>query len=289
MEPRDIIVRPAQPEDKTAVLSFCRHTWPHEEDYIDAVWDQWMAEPSGQILVAVFNDQPIAITRVVQLSEQEGWWEALRVDPQYRGQGIVRCLDPAIEHYFQTKGISTIRCCVASWNSAVPEIFKRRGYQPIACYVEHSAEAIAAPIESLSQLQENDCEVVWQLIQQIHGSPPLFVCRGAKWQTLTIAQLQNRLRVGKVWGYWQGHELQGLLIQSHLESADSTLWVGLIAGTVDGLPALLEKTRHLAVHLKYPKVSGFFPKTNYLLAGLEQAGYLASPTDEFWIYEKRRE
>jgi GNAT superfamily N-acetyltransferase len=282
----DIIVRPAQLEDKTAVLSFCQHTWSDTEDYIAAVWDQWMAEPSGQILVAVLEDQPVAITRVVQLSKHEGWWEALRVDPKYRGRGLVRHLDPAIEHYFRAKGISIIRCCVASWNSTVPAMIQRRGYQPLACYLEYSAEAIEAPIGELNQLRESDRAVVVQLIDQSHGTAPLFVCRGAKWQRLNIEVLQERLQAGKVWGYWQGSELQGVLIQSHLESADSALWVGWIGGTVVGLPGLLKKMRHLAFHLEYPQVSGFFPKTSYLQSVLGQVGYSASPTDEFWVYEK---
>ncbi len=69
MELKDIIVRVAQPADKTAVLAFCQHTWADAEDYIAAVWDRWIADPSGQILVAVLHDQPIAMTRVVQLSQ----------------------------------------------------------------------------------------------------------------------------------------------------------------------------------------------------------------------------
>lgn len=283
----NVIVRPAQPSDKPAVLSFCQHTWSDREDYIASVWDQWMADSTGQILVATLEDQPVAITRVVQLSEQEGWWEALRVDPQYRGQGLVRYLDPAIDRYFQAKGITTVRCCVASWNHAMPDTIKRRGYQPVACYVEYSASAIAAPIEQLSQVQMSDFAAVWQLIQQSDGTAPLFVCRGAKWQTVTLEQLQKRLHGGKVWGHWQHYELRGLLIQSHLESADSTLWVGFVGGTPDVLPVLLKQMRYLAHHLKYSQVSGFFPKTNPLLAALEQAGYGAAAGGEFWVYEKR--
>jgi len=288
MDLKDIIVRPAQSEDKMAVLNFCQHIWVNAEDYIAQVWDHWMADSSGQILVAVFADEPIAMTRVVQLSEQEGWWEALRVDPRYRGRGLVRCLDPVIEQYFQARGISTIRCCVATWNSAIPDIIQRRGYQSIACYLKHSAQAIAAPLRQLSQLQESDCQTVWQFIEQMQGTSALFVCQGAKWQTLLIDQLQARLQSRRVWGYRPQQELQGLLIQSHLESADSALWVGYVAGTTEGLFGLLEAMKHLAFHLKYPKVSGFFAKTNPLLKLLDRAGYCASPTDEFWVYEKQR-
>ncbi|MBD1909388.1 MULTISPECIES: GNAT family N-acetyltransferase [unclassified Leptolyngbya] len=293
MELNNLIVRAAQPEDKTAVLDFCQHTWADTEDYIAEVWDVWMGDPSGQILVAEFEGRAIAMTRMVQLSDQEGWWEGLRVDPQYRGRGVVRCLDPAIAHYFQSRNISTIRCCVGAWNHAMPPIIKRRGYELVGRYLIHSAEAIsvetvnlkATSTKPLKQLTVDDCEQAWQLIQQGKESP-LFICRGAKWQTLTRKQLQERLQGGKVWGYWH-HPLQGLLIQSHLENEDSVLWVGHIEGNPDGLVGLLEGMKSLAFHLKYPKVSGFFLKTAPLLSALEQAGYSASPTGEFWVYEKR--
>ncbi|MBD2094738.1 GNAT family N-acetyltransferase [Trichocoleus sp. FACHB-591] len=287
MEQENMIVRPAQWSDKTAVLNFCQHTWPDTEDYIAAVWDQWMTDSSGQILVATLKGQPVAMTRVVQLAKHEGWWEALRVDPQYRGRGLVRLLDPEIDRYFETRDITTVRCCVATWNRAMPDTVQRRGYQPVACYLKYSAAAIAAPMEQLSPLYESDFEAVWQWLQQSHESSPLFVCRGAKWQTLTLEQLHKRLGSGKVWGYWQSHQLQGLLIQSPLESADSTLWVGFIGGPVDDLPVVLRQMQYLAHHLQYSKVSGFFPKTNPLLTALEQAGYGAVAGGEFWVYEKQ--
>lgn len=284
-----ILVRPAQPADKTTVLEFCQHTWPNAKDYIAVVWDHWITDTSGQILVATLDNQPIAITRVVQLSDQEGWWEALRVDPRYRERGLFRCLEPAIEQYFQTHGISIVRCCVADWNTRMQAIVQRRNYQRVACYLAHTAEAIAAPLQPLRQLTEADCDQIWQFLDR-SGQPqsPLFVSRGAKWQTLTIAQLRDRLQAGHGWGWWLGSDLQAVLIQSQLESADTVLWVGYVDGTTDGLPVLLEAMPALAHQQGYPKVSGFFLKDDRLLKVLQKAGYTASASDEYWVYEQQR-
>ncbi|WP_088892346.1 GNAT family N-acetyltransferase [Leptolyngbya ohadii] len=282
-----IIVRPARSDDRTTVLNFCQHTWESQEDYIAQVWDRWMADSTGQILVAEVNGQPAAMTRVVQLSKHEGWWEALRVDPQYRGQGLVRQLDPAIDHYFQTREISTVRCCVARWNPGIPAMIGRRGYAPIANYQQHSALAVDAPLKQLTQLSESEVDTVWQFIGERQPAPPLFVSRGAKWQRLTIEQVQERLRDGKIWGYWQQQELQGLLVQSHLESADSSLWVGYLEGNAPYLPELLQEIKHLASHLGYPTVSGFLPRTKEWLRLLNQADYSTSSGDEFGVYEKQ--
>ncbi|WP_088889986.1 GNAT family N-acetyltransferase [Leptolyngbya ohadii] len=294
----DIIVRPARSEDKTAVLAFCQHTWENHEDYIAQVWDKWIADPTGQILVVEIAGQPVAMTRVVQLAPQEGWWEGLRVDPQYRGLGLVRHLDLAVAQYCHARGITTIRCCVGSWNQGIPEMIQRRGYEPIACYQEHSAIAMPSSrsFQPLIQLAPQDFAAVWQFVGRVQSVPPLFISRGAKWQRLTIEQLQERLELGKVWGDWQQQELQGVLVQSHLESADSALWIGYLEGTfdrfaqpptADRLPNLLQSIKHLASNLGYSTVSGFFPRTNDWLTLLQQADYQTSPGDEFWVYEKQ--
>ena len=50
-EPTDLIIRPARSEDKAAVLAFTQNTF-HWGDYIDWVWDDWIADPQGSMIVA---------------------------------------------------------------------------------------------------------------------------------------------------------------------------------------------------------------------------------------------
>src|SRR5215468_5486230 len=56
----DLLIRQAQPQDKAAVLAFCAHTWDWG-DYIPQVWDEWLADPSGCLLVAILADRPVAL------------------------------------------------------------------------------------------------------------------------------------------------------------------------------------------------------------------------------------
>jgi hypothetical protein len=105
------------------------------------------------------------------------------------------------------------------------------------------------------------------------------------WQTLTTFQLRDRLSSGLFWGYRQGESLQSLLMQSYMESADTSLWVGYIDGTLEGLPVLLQEMRCLAHQQGYPSVGGFFPKTDLMLGRLTIAGYHPSPHQEVLVYE----
>jgi GNAT superfamily N-acetyltransferase len=177
-----VVVRPALASDKAAVLQFCQHTWPDIEDYIPLVWDKWMADVSGQILVAVLNERPVAMARVVRLSDIEGWWEGLRVDPQYRGRGLVSVLEQAVKQYFRELGVEVIRSCVAKWNTIMHGMMQRRGYQQVGCYLLHRADAVQAPVEQIGKLTGDDAEAAWSFLNSQDGSlrERLFVSRGAR-------------------------------------------------------------------------------------------------------------
>lgn len=77
-------VRFAKESDKETVLAFCQNTWTDSDDYIHLVWDEWLEDSQGKIfVVTTLDDIPIAIRRVVLLSENESWWEGFRVAPNY--------------------------------------------------------------------------------------------------------------------------------------------------------------------------------------------------------------
>ena len=88
----ELTIRPAQAEDKAAVLAFCEHTWEWG-DYIADVWDEWLADPSGRLLVAVLGGSPIAVVHMKMVSSDECWLEGGRVAPAMRGRGISRRLN----------------------------------------------------------------------------------------------------------------------------------------------------------------------------------------------------
>src|SRR5436853_4874457 len=91
-------IRPARPEDREAVLAFCKHTWEWG-DYIEYVWDEWLHDPQGVLFVATIDGRPVAISHLRMLSPTstpEAWLEGMRVDPAHRHQGLAIALDGAM-------------------------------------------------------------------------------------------------------------------------------------------------------------------------------------------------
>ncbi len=96
-----VYIRAARTADREAVLRFSEHTWDWG-DYLPFVWDRWLRERRGKLLVATIDRQPVAAAHVALAALGEGWLEGLRVDPAYRRQGIAtvvtrRCLKETVK------------------------------------------------------------------------------------------------------------------------------------------------------------------------------------------------
>src|SRR5215467_10217356 len=86
-----IDVRLAREDDREAVLAFCAHTW-RDGDYIQYVWDDWLNDTSGALLVATVTGKPVGLSHLRMMSLDEAWIEGVRVDTEMRRQGVARVL-----------------------------------------------------------------------------------------------------------------------------------------------------------------------------------------------------
>lgn len=283
-----IYIRPAELGDKPAILALCQHTWDNERDYIPDVLDLWFADSSGHILVADCNGQVIGMTRLVQLSGTEGWWEGLRVDRAYRRQGIARKLTDAALELGLSLGLSILRTCVSVTNAPMHPFIQRRGFQAQGDFAVYSIEAIDSPPTTLQMLEPQDCDRIWATISPFmpNERDRLFVVRGAKWQALTPEIFAQLLEQGWVWGVSDGDALTSLFIRSQMENPKETLWIGWLGGTPTGLRAALGDLRGLAHQLGFKAVGGFLPQSDSLRMLLDAVGYQFSDNSAYRVYTK---
>src|SRR5258706_16050931 len=82
-EPRG---RPARAEDRDAVLAFCARTWG-DGDYIAEVWDDWLGDQRGVLLVATLDERPVGLIHVRLLSAVEPWLKGIPWAPAVHSQG----------------------------------------------------------------------------------------------------------------------------------------------------------------------------------------------------------
>src|SRR5438034_11761320 len=110
-----IEIRPARAEDREAALAFCTQTWSWG-DYIGYVWDKWLHNPNGQLLVATADSKPVGVANMQMLDKTNAWLESLRVDPDYRRQGIARALTEESLLKALRRGATCARLMIESTN-----------------------------------------------------------------------------------------------------------------------------------------------------------------------------
>ena len=135
-------IRPARPTDRERVLAFCRQTWDFG-DYIDRVWDRWLADPESDLLVTVDGqDSPIGLGHARMVSADEAWLEGLRVDPDVRQRGVGRAMTRAAVEAAERRGATTIRFATLASNTPMHRLAPQVGFTRRPGFTIWRAEAL---------------------------------------------------------------------------------------------------------------------------------------------------
>lgn len=105
-----IVIRRARPEDVPELQSFTRNTFTWG-DYVADALPEWLNEP-GDLWVADAAGKPVGVNHVRYLSEDEAWFEGVRVHPDYRRLGIGRLLTETSIRKARERGARLVRVSI---------------------------------------------------------------------------------------------------------------------------------------------------------------------------------
>ena len=133
-------VRQARPDDEAAVVAFTEGTWSDREgsDYIPRIFQEWIAGDGDdqRTFVVEANDgerdeyDVAALVQAVVLSEHEAWAQGMRVNPDYRGEGLSTKVNDAALRWAREQGATVARNMVFSWNVAGLGGSRAAGFDP---------------------------------------------------------------------------------------------------------------------------------------------------------------
>jgi len=278
----EVIVRPARPEDREEVLAFCAHTW-EDGDYIGQVFDQWLHDESGDLLVAISGGRPVGLVHIQMLSADEAWLEGIRVDPTVRRQGIGRLLLSRALAAAHERGAGVARLFTDSDNIGSQELVtKRFDFLRVAEVVRYSGKA--APESSqegemgtlrgasgahgprLLVSGREDRTRIWTWLLQSNLAPVNGGLQFDWWQAwaLTEQDLQDYLSDGAVWLLEEWETIQAIAIVGDAagdeeDSETGTLQVRYIDGVAGGIGALALALRELATERHLSQVELWLP------------------------------
>ncbi len=264
-----LTVRNARAEDKDAVLAFCQNTFSWG-DYITDVYDDWLADAAGRLIVGVFADQPVGVVHV-GFSGQVGWMEGMRVHPDFRQQGVASAMDAQARTFARAQGCHVARLATSVKNSAAQKAIATFGYQTIARFNEWGADATAVDFSRARVAVLNDLPTIlaqWQSSDKVRTSHALIPTRHWRWLAFDRARLEAHIRAGEVRG-----APNGFAVVPTFEGADSGLGLFALVGDDVTLRDLALAVRGEAHERGYARVSAILIDQPALNAAMEHADY----------------
>ncbi len=277
-------IRPALASDKSKILALTEHTWGDEHpDYIEKVWDRWLLDTAGRLLVAQLEGEPVGMGKVSVLGPGEIWFEGLRVDPVHRGKGIAWEVQHAALNVARELEARTIRFATGSHNEASVYMAEQLGFRKACAFVRYEAEADGDGTDA-TQLAPSRSDALNAALAEsrfLAASGHLY-SRGWVLYEMTPARARKHLRKGQVWV--QGRAASALAVLS--APPDLSPWISLLDGEREAVQALASGLRALARGREEGTVQGFFPTSWTDLDVLEEVGYERTSDHELWVFER---
>jgi len=274
-------IRPARAEDRDIVLAFCAHTWEWG-DYVEYVWDEWLNDPDGLLLVATVDELPVGIAHMEMLSPTDAWLEGLRVDPAYQRQGLGTVLNTACIEEAMKRGARYARLVTSFDNVASIAMVERLFWRRVGAFAPFSAE----PMDTLSEREvghdlprlataaDGD-----DIMDYLNTSSIVPASGGLYYQNYTgyvinDALISAKVNAGEVYVLRRWQRLDGFAFVETLQGRqDSSLFIGYIDGTSEAISLIAYALRKQAADMGIPHIRAHVPDMMMVRDAFVAAGY----------------
>lgn len=172
-----IELRRATEEDRPRILEISSQIWDGN-DYLPLVVDDWLADSSGEFIVAVVDGALVGFAHRRLLAPGYAWLEGIRTDPARRGTGAAKEIT---RHFLEAacqEGADRVGLSTHVENEASIHIARSNGFQEVAWFTNLGAEA-SAPAWSAARESRNVSEVsLDEAVAFTRGSRSLEIGRG---------------------------------------------------------------------------------------------------------------
>jgi ribosomal protein S18 acetylase RimI-like enzyme len=291
------MVRPARAEDREAVFAFCARTWGDDGDYIPEVWEAWLGDARGVLLVGTLEEHPVALTHLRMVGEDEAWIEGVRVDPTLRRQGIARVLISRTLVAARERCATVARLFTDSDNFASQGLFSRFGFMRMAELSGYRGAPLPADeraaVPPLTRPTEDDFERIWAWLEQSTLAPFNGGLELVRWmaRAVTEPRLRQYLAARQVYLVEAYETIQALAVavpeEPEGEPGESEfLSVRYVDGQADGIGRLALALRRVAAEHELGCVRLWLPDLLILHDAMDGAGYERRGDHTLLIYAR---
>jgi len=269
----ELTIRPARPDDRPAIEHICAHTWP-DGDYVPYLWDQWLADEQGPLIVGEFDGRVVALNKITFQTPDQAWLQGMRVDPDFRRRGIAGQFLEYSLAYAREHGARVARLDTSVRNTAVHIMVARAGMERMGDYVFWIADALAEG-PHLSVLSAGDQAVVQAFLRD---SPVLAHCRGVyeadwAWQELSAERVTHLLRDRRIVARLTSDGRLVALAIVTFDAEDRALEIGFADGEHFAVTELATAVRAFATQVGASQARAWIADLPWLRDAFDAAGF----------------
>jgi len=287
-------IRPARPEDRDAVLSFCVYTWEWG-DYIEYVWDEWLHDAQGQMFVATVDGQPVGVAHFRMLSATEAWLEGMRIDPAYRQQGLATAINNTMLEEAMKRGATVARLITESTNTAAIRAMGHSFMRQVGAFVSFKAMPLTTAPKSqygletpqLATSADIDEIVAYLNVSNIFPAVGGLYYLGFTAYAITNDLLEAKVQAKRVYLLRRWDRLDGLAIAEPRQGRhDNHLFIGYIDGTTEAISLIAYALRRMVHDMGLESVATHAPDLMMVRDAFVGAEY-EWDGKVFYTYERR--
>lgn len=284
-----VTIRPTLPADRQDVFDFCKYIWDGH-DYIPYVFDEWLADPRGQLFSAVYSGHAVGLARIVNQAPGQWWLEGFRVDPRHQGLKIGSKLHRYMVAWWQEHGDGTVRLWTNVERVKVHHLCEQDGFIRTMERIPYNAPPLA-PTETieLTLLAESDLPAAVEFALRPEHRPHERGMLDVWWQAATPNETSLRWLIEHSQArlyWWRGR--MGLICTWEAEEEGQVFsMIGLAAADEEEIPEMLNAVRSHPLQRGYDLISWRAPLIPRLDASLKAAGFTPDDGDHVYQYEKR--
>lgn len=284
----DFTFRDVQAADRDAVLALTANTW-EGGDYIHLVFDDWLADTQGRFLVVEDNSTGniVAIDKLSFFSPTEGWFEGIRVHPDYRGRGLASRIQQYMIGEARRMGARSLRFLTSAENLAIHRNAFRDGFRArftvrhVRWRVPAESDGQEAPQGILRRASVEEALLLydWWRRSASHAEAGGLINRNWSFSTTSAEEWQVRAAQGQLLVPEHADLREPVLpvplaIYSPDETFEGRAWIlSLLSATGSDYAALAHALVASARLEGVERLSGVLPDSGMLLTALEEAGF----------------
>ncbi len=204
-------IRKGKTEDFIQVDSMLDRIWG-KDDYVHEYWQQWVEDKDkGIVLVAEFEGKIIGTTYVSFMPGNDCWFQAIRVDPDYRRLGAGSKLTYASLEESKLAGLKTAYLGIDGSNEASIKMTERMGFKGMTAFT-----ALLKPAEI--NISFNSCNNYNIREAQYDDIPKMFNLAASRkevgfvsfwrWYTLSHEMLHEAISEKELWLAEENNEIR---------------------------------------------------------------------------------